>query len=300
MPDAVSPPAKVAVVTGGASGLGLGITRNLTRAGLEVVVVGRDAGRLDAVCALLRQEVPGSRISTVEVSDLALLSETRRVARLLSERYPSIDLLVNNAGAVFDRREVTADGIERTFALNVLAPFDLTCLLAPALLRAPSARVVNVSSAAHRGQRLDLNDLMLEHRFGPYRAYARSKLALLLLTREFARRFARTGVSVVAVHPGVVRTRWGHDLTGVLGGGIRLSLGLFGKSVERGAETPSFAALDPSVPLRSGSYFNHRAVHPGSRTSRDPRLARELFEACARMADLDSASLPTALASTGA
>ena len=274
---------KVAVVTGGASGLGRQISLNLARLGFDLAVVGRNGHHLEEFRQLVDGETGRPTVRPILTSDLAVPAEARRVATLLAATCPAIDVLVNNAGGIFARREEVEGGIERTFGLNVLAPFALTYHLTPALLRAAPSRVVNIASAAHRGHSIALDDLFLRHGYGGYRAYGRSKLALILLTREFARKFAGTGVSVLAVHPGFVRTNFGRNNPGALGVGFRVAIALFAIGVAAGADTPTFAATDPSAGPLSGSYLVHRSPRPGSRISRDSVLAGRLFERCSEL-----------------
>ncbi len=191
---------------------------------------------------------------------------------------------MNNAGAYYRRRETTADGIERTFALNVLAPFVLTTELEGALRAGAPSRVVQVGSAAHRGYALDFSDLQSERAYRGFAAYGRSKLALLLLTRELARRWPANEVAVNAVHPGFVRSGFGRNNSGATALGIRVASALFGTSVLRGADTPVFAATDPSVAGITGEYFVRRRTTPGSAASRDPEAAARLYRVCAELA----------------
>ena len=214
------------------------------------------------------------------MTDLALRTETEATAQALLQRYPRIHLLVNNAGVYLVRRETTSEGFERTFALNVLSPFLLTSWLAPRLMESAPARVVNVASAAHQGNSVDFSDLQSSHRYRGLRAYGRSKLELLLLTREFARRLEGTGVSVNAVHPGFVASGFGQNNGGGLAVGMRVVQALFGRSVRRGAAVPLFAATDPEVGARTGQYIAGRRVVPGSAASQDMAVARRLYDVC--------------------
>lgn len=277
---------KRAVVTGGASGLGLAVSERLARAGVDVVIVGRDAERLAAAQRRVDEQAGRAAATTLLTPDLSVVGEVAKVADSLAREVPRIDILVHNAGALFSRRTETSDGIERTFALNVLAPFALTYRLGAALARAPRARVVNVSSAAHRGQRLLLEDLQMRERYRGYRAYGRSKLALLLLTRAFARRWAATTISLYAVHPGLVRTHFGQNNPGILGWGFRVALGLFGTAPQRAARSPCSAALDPSLAGTSGVYLSGGKVRAGSKLSNQPELGELLFEKCRELTGL--------------
>jgi len=269
----------VAVVTGATSGIGLEIALGLARAGARTVVVGRGEDRARDVARGVAERSGNPLVESVGVSDLALRAEQRRLAELLAARYPGIGVLVNNAGALFTRRDVTPDGLERTFALNVLAPFVLSERLAASLRAVRGGRVVNISSGAHRGQRIVLGDLQMSRRYSGWTAYGRSKLELLLLTREFARRFGADGPTVNAVHPGFVRTGFAQNNGGWTARFVRFAARIAGRTPEHGADTPVFVATDASIRGVTGEYFADRRIRPGSHVSRDPALATRLFDA---------------------
>jgi len=271
---------RVAVVTGGTSGLGREVAVGLAGQGATTVIVGRGRDRVAQVAAEIAKATGNRSVESVAVTDLALRAETAAVGRVLLERYARIHVLVNNAGAYLARRETTSEGLERTFALNVLSPFLLTSLLVPRLTESAPARVVNVASAAHQRNSVDFSDLQSAHRYGGFRAYGRSKLELLLLTREFARRLEGTGVSVNAVHPGFVATGFGLNNGGGFALGMRVVMALFARNVRRGAAVPLFAATDPSVGARTGLYLVDRHISPGSASSRDLVVAGRLYEVC--------------------
>ncbi len=170
------------------------------------------------------------------------------------KQLPRIDVLVNNAGAVFSTRQVTVDGFELTFALNHLAYFLLTSLLRDKIVASAPARIIVVSSEAHRGGRLDFSDLQGEHSFSGFRAYGTSKLSNLLFTRELARRLAGTGVTANVMHPGTVATGFGRNNRGFIGAMIKL-LAPFFRTPEKGAETIVYLAADPALEGISGGYF---------------------------------------------
>jgi len=281
---------RLAVVTGATSGLGREIARRLAGVGYRVVVVGRGEERAARVAAELAERTGPGAVDSVGVTDLARPSDVRALAAKLLARYPAIHLLVNNAGAVFFRRQVTEEGLERTFALNVLAPYLLTTLLADRLKASAPSRVVNVSSAAHYRQAVDFSDLQSERHYRGFRVYSESKLELLLLTREFARRFAGTDVTVNAVHPGFVATGFGQNNGGGSGFAIRVLSAVFGKSVKRGAETPVLVATDPSLARVTGEYFSNGHRSRGDPMSWDMAAAARLAVACAEMPG--SAPLP--------
>ncbi len=275
---------RVAVVTGATGGIGHAVARDFATQGLTTVVVGRGADRSRAAAEEIARSTGNTRVEWVGVADLAVRSETKQLAAALLERYPAIHVFVNNAGAYFSRREMTSDGLERTFALNVLAPFTLTSLLADRLRVSAPARVVQVSSAAHLGTRVDLGDLQSAGTYSGFDVYGRSKLELILLTREFARRLAGTGVSVNAVHPGFIRSGFGDNNPGGAGLGVKIGKFLFARSVKHGMREVSFVASDPSVASISGEYFSRRRVARASTASYDMAMARKLFDACRDLA----------------
>ncbi len=274
---------RVAVITGATSGIGKEVALGLARQGGTIVVVGRGADRASRVAAELAGVSGNPQVEALRVDDLALMADTRELATALLDRYPAIHVLVNNAGAYLRRREVTSDGFERTFALNVLSPYMLTTLLAPRLIASAPARVVNVASAAHRGARVDFTDLQSSRRFSGFSVYGASKLELLWLTREFARRLNSKGVTVNAVHPGFVRSGFALNNGGGTALGMRILGRLFGRSVVRGADTPIFVASAPELASVTGMYYADRKAHPGSNDSRDPTRARQIFEECAQL-----------------
>jgi retinol dehydrogenase 12 len=276
-----APPAdRVAVVTGATSGIGREVARALARQRFRVVVVGRDSTRCERVASEIAQTSGNGRVDWLSVDDLALRSECRAVALELARRYPAIHLLVNNAGAYFARRDVTADGVERTLALNVLAPLLLTLGLERPLRAAAPSRVVNVASAAHHRAQVDLADLEGAVGYRGFRAYSRSKLELILLTRELARQFRGSGVSVVAVHPGLIASGFGLNNGGAVAAGVWLASRAFGRNVRVGAARVVGAATDPRV--RSGDYLSGGRTAPGSAESRDMATASRLYAQCLR------------------
>lgn len=219
------------------------------------------------------------------VTDLALRSEALRLATVIAERYPRVHYLVNNAGAYFHRREVTSEGLERTFALNVLAPFLLTTHLLPRLTESAPSHVMMVTSAAHRGHDLDFGDLQSSRHYRGFRAYGRSKLALLLLTRELARRFHDQHVRVNAVHPGFVASRFGRNNPGPVGVGLGVLTRLFGRSPRSAAADVVYDTTEQDGEATSGKYFVGRRLANGSVPSNDPVAALHVYEACSLLAE---------------
>ncbi|MCI4324760.1 MAG: SDR family oxidoreductase [Thermoplasmata archaeon] len=276
---------RTVVVTGATSGIGEATAHALARRVETLVLVGRDAGKLGAVAAALSAEHGGANVRT-HVADLSRMVEVRRLAAELRASYPKLEVLVNNAGTYFSRNERTPEGIERTWALNVLSPFLLTRLLRPSLTAAAPSRVVNVASAAHSGARLRFDDLENQRRYSGFSTYGRSKLALILLTHAFAERWGPDHISVNALHPGFVRTRFGQDNRGVTAAVIRLAVRSFGISPERGAETSVFLATAPQVEGRTGEYYVRSRAVRSSRESYDAASGLRLWELCSAQVGL--------------
>ena len=257
------------ILTGATRGIGRAAAVELARRGAEVAVVGRDAERVRETA----REAGGAH---EHVADLARMDEVRRLAAELLERYPRIDVLANNAGAMFTSRHVTPDGFEQTFALNHLSPFLLTNLLLGRV-----GRVVTTSSDAHRGGLLDLDDLQSEHgRYRAGRAYATSKLCNVLFTRELQRR--NPGIAANCFHPGVIRSGFARN-DGVL---LRIGATLIGPflgSPKSGATTLVSLALDPQGGELHGRYLEKGRVREPNAQAQDDRLAAELWERSAQL-----------------
>ena len=274
-------PRPVYVVTGATSGIGRALVEKLRVRSGTVVAVGRDRGRIDRVVATFQDAGGAARIEGA-IADLSRISEVHRLADELLERFPHVDVLVNNAGAFFARREVTEEGHERTWALNVLAPFLLTHRLAPRLIEQAPTRVVNVASAAHERQRLDFDHLEGDRHYRGFRQYGRSKLALVLLTYEFAARLAAARVAVNAMHPGFVRSGFGQNNGGTTALVIRALARAFGITPERGAQTPFYLATAPDITPSTGAYFVREHAVRSSSASYDLAARARVWDACAQ------------------
>lgn len=236
---------KIALVTGGTNGIGKVTAQELARRGAEVTIVGRNPDKTRRVA----DEIGASYL----LADLSELAQVRRVAAAFRDTHGRLDLLINNAGAVFARRQESAEGIEMTLALNHLSPFLLTRELEELLHAAPGARVINVSSEAHR-TRMNWPDLEFRARYAPWWAYGQSKLANILFTRELARRWRGRPVTVNALHPGFVASGFGRGEAGALSRMMGLAH-RFAISEEEGARTTLFLAGSPQVAGVSGRYF---------------------------------------------
>ena len=262
---------KTALVTGASRGIGKAAATELARRGARVLLAVRDAGRGAAAADEIRGRVPGSDVRVL-VADLSVQREIRGLAGRFEESGEPLDVLLLNAGVYTRRRRLTVDGIETQLAVNHLAPFLLTRLLRQRLAAARPSRVVVVSSEAHRHARIPFDDLQGERGYSGLRAYARSKLANLLFTREAARRLRGEGVTVNAAHPGVVATNL------LFSGFAPLRLiAPFLRTPDQGAATPVRLATDPELAHVTGGYFmDGREARP-ARAALDDGDAKRLW-----------------------
>jgi NAD(P)-dependent dehydrogenase (short-subunit alcohol dehydrogenase family) len=250
---------KVVLITGATNGIGKAAALEIASMGATTVLVGRDAAKTDRVVAEIRQKSGNQDVHGL-LADLSLMAEVRSLAAVFIERFDRLDVLLNNAGAGFSERKLTAEGIEQTFALNHLSYFLLTTLLLDRLKASAPARIVNVASDAHFTTTIDLSDLEFERRSigrSGFTLYGASKLANILFTRELARQLAGSGVTANALNPGMVATgiwRNSKGLTGFITG----TLGpLFMRSPEKGAET-----LEESGGVRTMSPVTRKMFSP--------------------------------------
>jgi len=271
---------KTVVITGATAGIGRVACERLAAMGASLVLVARDRARAERLAAeLMRAGAP--RVS-VFVADLLQLAEVRRIAVELAG-LPRIDVLLNNAGAIFNRRAQTADGFERTFALNHLAYFTLTNLLRDRLKISAPARVINVASEAHRGASLAFDDLQTLRGYNGWLAYRRSKLCNILFTRTLARRLAGSGVTANALHPGFVATSFGNNNGGVFRFGLGIAKRFMAISPADGAKTSVYLASASEIAELSGLYFDKCAVREPSAAAQDDEAAERLWRESARM-----------------
>jgi NAD(P)-dependent dehydrogenase (short-subunit alcohol dehydrogenase family) len=273
---------KTVVITGATSGIGEVAADRLAAKGFRIVFIARDRARGEVTLKHLNAIAPGAA-HAAHYADLSRLSEMKRVARDIAAAEPKIDVLVNNAGAIHLSREVTEDGLEKTFSTNHMSYFVLTNALLPQLKAAGGARIVSTASDAHKGQKLNFDDLQMEKQYSTFGAYGRSKLSNILFTRELARRLAGTGVTANCLHPGFVNTRFGDN-----NGGIARFLGHlvknFGLTPEQGAQTIIYLASSPEVETVSGKYFYKSAVATPTKEAQNDADAKRLWEISEKIA----------------
>ena len=273
---------KTVVITGATSGIGEVAAIRLAEQGARIVFTARDKKRADATLQKLRRANDAAD-HAAHLGDLSLLSDMKQVATDIG-REPVIDVLINNAGALFNSRRETADGLERTFALNHMSYFVITNLLLPKLR--PGARIVSTSSGAHRRARLDFADLQSRSRYQGFSVYAKSKLCNILFTRELARRLHGSGVTANCLHPGFVATRFADQSGGLVALGVWLAKPFAGLSKEEGAKTIVYLAASPDVAAVSGEYFHECKVDTPSDAARNDGDAKLLWDVSAEISGI--------------
>lgn len=277
MTDDTKPMAgKTVLITGGTGGIGKATAIGLATMGARVAVVGRDAERTRAAVADIAAASANAAVDGY-VADLSSQADVRRLAGEVLDAYPRLDVLVNNVGGFWATRHVTADGLERTFALNHLAGFLLTRLLLERLQASAPARIVTVSSGAQSMGRLDFDDLQGERDYSGQRAYNASKLANVMFTYELARRLEGTGVTATVLHPGVTRTAFGSEDPARSWRFMMPLVMPFMKTPAKGAETPVYLASSPEVEGVTGAYFANRRPKTSNTLSYDTGAAARLW-----------------------
>lgn len=271
---------KVVLITGATNGIGKEAARQIALCGAVVVIVGRDTDKLTRVVSEIKHSTGNANIDGL-LADLTERAGMQSLASQFLQRYQRLDVLLNNAGALFTEFKRTGDGIERTFALNHLSYFLVTNLLLDVLKASAPARIVNVSSAVHTGGLMDFDDLHGATGYAPLKAYSQSKLANLLFTYELAERLAGTGVTVNALHPGVVRSGFGHSnktLVGRVTSGVLSLMQRFqGVEVAEGADTAVYLSCAPDVAGITGKYWYKRQPQPSSLASLDQNHWKRLW-----------------------
>lgn len=268
-------PGRTYVVTGGNTGIGKAVALALARQQQHVVIVSRDPTEGAAAVAELRTQSGNPGVDCV-TGDLGSIAGTQRLADTLLDQLPGLAVLVNNAGVWLSKRVLTSDGLETTFMVNHLAPFILSQRLLPRLQANRPARIVNVSAGLYALGRMDLERTPYGHDFGRLRTYATTKLCNVLCTRVLAEQVDGTGVTVNAVHPGVINTKLG-DMPGLLGRLLRLVKRRWA-TPEQGAEAPVWLATAPEVAETNGQFFDRFKPVPFAKAAQDLDLARRVWQ----------------------
>ncbi len=276
---------KICLITGANSGLGKATASELAKMGSTVIMVCRNEGKGEAAMSQIKKESRNDLIDLL-IADLSSTQSVRQAADEFRKRYSNLHVLINNAGLFNIRRYVTAEGYERTFAVNYLSTFLLTNLLLERLKVSAPSRVVNVSSVAHYGGHINFGDLQGMRRYSGFTAYSQSKLAMILFTRELATKLQGTGVTAYSLHPGAVATNIGSRPAGPLGFVMKLSK-LFMASPEKGAETIVYLASSPDVEGASGEYFEKKKVRRSSEESYDLEQAGKLWKVSRQLTHIE-------------
>ena len=271
---------KRVLVTGASDGIGKQAALDLAKMGADVVIAGRNESKTSAVLEQINALGVGDH--AMLLADLSSIQQTKDLASQFLGMYDRLDVLLNNAGAVFSEYQASADGYEMTFALNHISYYLLTHLLLDTITRTAEeqgeARIINVSSSAHRNATLQLDNLRNDSGYSFMNSYGASKLMNVQFTYELARRLADTTVTVNAVHPGLVDTGFGHNTGRLWSGLIKIAQKLFAISPEKGAETLVYLAASPEVAGLSGKYWNEKQEKRSSDNSYDREQQRRLWE----------------------
>lgn len=275
---------KVCMITGATSGIGLVTAQELARMGAEIVIVGRNPQKGKKTVAAIK-EATGNPHVELMLADLSEQAQIHKLVADFKQRYDRLDVLVNNAGAMFFRREISRDGFEMTFAVNHLNYFLLTNLLLDVLKASAPARIVNIASKSHEDKLLDFDDLQYEKKYRGMHAYGKSKLGNIYFTYELAQRLEGSKVTVNALHPGLVATNIGANNSWIVKVFLPL-MGLFALKPQDGARTSIYLASSPEVEGVSGKYFVECKEVPSSPQSYDKDAARRLWQMSAEMTGL--------------
>lgn len=276
---------KICLITGATSGIGKAAAAVLASQGYEMVLVGRNPVKLERVVDEIRLQTANPAVHGL-MADFGDLNQVRHLAGQFKEQFAHLDVLINNAGAYFNRRQRTRYGVEKTFLVNHLASFLLTNLLLDSLYKSTSARIINVSSNAHEGAHLDLDDLNFDRFYFGFWAYGRSKLANILFTYELARRLKDEPVTVNALHPGRVGTDIFKTDFSIFGTPLKWLISRVSLTPEQGADNTIYLATSPNVEGITGKYFVKREVARSSQESYDLDLASRLWETSKRITGL--------------
>jgi NAD(P)-dependent dehydrogenase (short-subunit alcohol dehydrogenase family) len=268
---------KQILITGATNGIGLAAAEALAALGANVAIVGRNETRTRIAAARVKAARRRGAMVDTFIADLSSQAAVRKLEGEVLGRYPRLDVLINNAGAMYARRQVTEDGIELTWAVNHLAPFLLTALLLDRLKESAPSRIITTTSEAHQGAHIPFDDLNAERSYRSFGRYGETKLANILFTAELARRLEGTGITANCFHPGLVASGFNCN------NGLLMDLGMTilkpaSRSPEKGAETLVWLATSAEVTNVSGGYFFDKERRPASPAAQDPKMARRLWE----------------------
>jgi len=281
-------PDKFVLLTGATSGIGRAAAEKIAPTGVTLTLVGRDQAKLDRTVADLRRASGNDKISGLR-ADLSLIADTRALADAYRARHDQLHVLLNNAGAIFTDRAETAEGIERTIALNHMAYFELSTQLLDVMRASAPARIVNVASQLHESGKMAFDDLGLKGNYAPLRSYSQSKLANVMFSIDLAQRVQADGITVNALHPGVVASRFGKGNPGVVGrvtaGVLWTMQNVFGVSTEKGADTLVYLASAPEVGGETGKYWYKRKPTKVSADAMDKAQWAQLWTLSEQMAE---------------
>jgi NAD(P)-dependent dehydrogenase (short-subunit alcohol dehydrogenase family) len=277
---------KVCLVTGGNSGIGKATALGLAKLSATVAIVSRDKDKGEAALIELRAK-SGNRNLDAMTADLSSQDSVRELAHDFKARYKKLHVLVNNAGVFLPRRVPTVDGLEATFATNHLGHFLLTNLLLDMLKACAPSRIINLTSSAHYGTKMDFEDLQGEKKYSGYHAYSQSKLANVLFTHQLAKQLEGTGVTANSLHPGVVRTGFGKDQRGLMSILVTVARP-FMISPERAARAAIYLATSPELEGVTGKFFSRGKEERSSTQSYDEASAERLWKVSEELTKLDS------------
>ncbi len=277
---------KICLVTGGNSGIGKATAIGLAKTGATVVVVSRNKEKGQTATTDIIAKSGNKNVELIQ-ADLSSQSSIHQLVDEFKTRHEKLHLLINNAGVYLTKRTETEDGLESTFATNHLGPFLLTSLLLDILKASAPSRIVNVTSDAHKGAKIDFDDLQGEKRFSGWQAYGQSKLAMILYTHELAKRLEGSGVTVNSAHPGVVRTNFAKNNGGLVMLGFRF-LGMFFISPESAAKRILYVAMSPDLEGVTGKYFTKMHEVRSSQESYDDDSAKRLWQVSEQLTRLAS------------
>jgi NAD(P)-dependent dehydrogenase (short-subunit alcohol dehydrogenase family) len=279
---------KICLVTGGTNGIGKATAQALAQMGATVVIVGRDAQKATQVSKEIQAATGNQNVDWL-LADLSSQQDIRRLAAEFKSKYSQLHVLINNAGGTFMTRQLSVDGIEMTFALNHLAYFLLTNLLLDTIKASAPARIINVSSDAHSGGKIEFDNLQGERSYSGIGPYGNSKLANILFTTELANRLEGTGVTVNVLHPGLVNTGFGKNNPGLIMKIMGVVIPLIARSPERGAKTSIYLVSSPAVQNITGKYFVDCKVTQPAPQATDGAVARKLWDVSVEMVHLADA-----------